>query len=112
MRCDSSAWTPPIVSRISTRPTLRAAGGTVLYLGFFSLSDRRADRYIFPVYSVVGACGAIVALRLFAPLRRLAERLDRRPAVVQASLFLLLFALHIAGGLLRLPTVKLWPPDS
>jgi 4-amino-4-deoxy-L-arabinose transferase-like glycosyltransferase len=85
---------------------------TVMYLGLFSLSDRRADRYIFPVYSVVGACGAVVALRLFAPLGRLAERLDRRPAVVQASLFLLLFALHIAGGVLRLPTVKLWPPDS
>jgi 4-amino-4-deoxy-L-arabinose transferase-like glycosyltransferase len=85
---------------------------TTLYLGLFSLSDRRADRYIFPVYSVVGACGAVVALRLFSPLRRLAERLDRRPVVVQASLFILLFALHIAGGLLRLPTVKLWPPDS
>jgi len=85
---------------------------TVLYVGLFSLSDRRADRYIFPVYSAVGACGALVALRLFSPLRRLAERLDRRPAVVQASLFLLLFALHIAGGMLRLPTLKLWPPDS
>lgn len=85
---------------------------TVLYVCLFSLSDRRADRYIFPVYYAVGACGALVALRRFAPLRRLAERLDRRPAVLQASLFLLLFALHVAGGVLRLPTVKVWPPDS
>ena len=51
---------------------------TALYLGLFSLSDRRADRYIFPVYFVVAACGAVVALGLFSPLRRLAERLNRQ----------------------------------
>jgi hypothetical protein len=85
---------------------------TVLYVGLFSLSDRRADRYIFPVYFAVGACGALVALRRSALFRRLAEKLDRRPAIAQASLFLVLFAVHVVGGLLRLPTVKLWPPDS
>ena len=36
---------------------LFAVATVVLYVGLFSLSDRRADRYIFPVYYVVGAAG-------------------------------------------------------
>jgi hypothetical protein len=106
--------------RSGTRPAvgpardglLFALGLALLYVGLFSLSDRRADRYIYPVYGAVAAAGALVALRLHPSLRRLAERLDRRPALLQASLFCLLFALHVLGGVLRLPTVKIWPPDS
>jgi 4-amino-4-deoxy-L-arabinose transferase-like glycosyltransferase len=86
---------------------------TALYLGLFSLSDRRADRYIFPVYYVVGAAGAVAALRASPLFRGVAERLDRWHAAWPPALFLLLFALHVAGGrLLRLPTIKLWAPDS
>jgi hypothetical protein len=86
---------------------------TALYVGLFSLSDRRADRYIFPVYYAVGAAGAVAALRASARFRGVAERLDRGGATWPAALFLVLFALHVAGGrLLRLPTIKLWPPDS
>jgi 4-amino-4-deoxy-L-arabinose transferase-like glycosyltransferase len=81
-----------------------------LYLGLFSLSDRRADRYVFPAYYALGAAGAVVALRRFAWLRRLAERFDRRPAG-PAALFVLLFLAHVAAGRLGLPTVKIWAPD-
>jgi 4-amino-4-deoxy-L-arabinose transferase-like glycosyltransferase len=79
-----------------------------LYVLLFSLSDRRADRYIFPVYYAVGAAGGVAALRLVPALRRLAGRLDRPwlPAAVWAAAF----AAHQFAGRLGLPTVKLWAP--
>jgi hypothetical protein len=81
-----------------------------LYLVLFSLSDRRADRYIFPAYYALGAAGAVVALRRWPWVRRIAERVDRHP-VAPATLFVVLFVLHVVGGRLGLPTVKLWAPD-
>jgi len=87
---------------------LFTAAVAALYVGLFSLSDRRADRYIFPVYYAVGAAGGVAALRLVPALRRLAERLDRpwvAPAVWAAA-----FAAHLIAGRLGLPTVKLWAP--
>src|SRR5262249_12278603 len=42
---------------------------TVLAVLAFSLSDRRADRYLFPVYYALGAAGAVIALRMFRGLR-------------------------------------------
>ena len=114
----SLALLAAVLSR-SGRTEARASGLgfvlalTGLYVGLFSLSDRRADRYIFPVYYAVGAAGTVAALRAWPRFRGVAERLDRWRAVGPAALFLLLFALHVAGGrLLRLPTIKLWPPDS
>jgi 4-amino-4-deoxy-L-arabinose transferase-like glycosyltransferase len=83
----------------------------VLYLGLFSLSDRRADRYVFPAYYALGAAGGIVAIRRFAWVRRLAERVDCWPAA-PAVLFLLLVVLHVTAGRLGLPTIKVWAPDS
>ncbi len=87
-------------------------GFAAFYLGAFSLSDRRADRYLFPVYYAVGAAGVIAALRAWPPLRSLAERLDRGRAWAPATLWLVLFALHLFAGRLGLPTVKVWAPDS
>jgi len=94
-----------------------AAGGLAfvlavagLYLVLFSLSDRRADRYVFPAYFALGAGGAIAALHRWGGLRRFAEAIDRHPAA-PAALFLLLFALHVGAGRLGLPTIKLWAPD-
>ncbi len=89
---------------------LFVAGTIALYVGLFSLSDRRADRYIFPVYYAVGALGAVAALRTFPRLRRLAERLDRPwvPAVVFAAAFLF----HLLAGRLGVPTIKFWAPDA
>ncbi len=79
-----------------------------LYVGLFSLSDRRADRYIFAAYYAVGAAGGVAALRLLPSLRRLADKLDRAwvPAAVWASAF----AAHLLAGRLGLPTVKVWTP--
>ena len=79
-----------------------------LYVGLFSLSDRRADRYIFPAYYAVGAAGGVAALRLVPPLRRLAARLDQ--PWVPAAVWALAFAAHLFAGRLGLPTLKVWVP--
>jgi hypothetical protein len=86
-------------------------GFSLLYIGLFSLSDRRADRYIFPVYYVVGAAGVVAALRAWPRLRSFTED-SLRPPWIPAALWLALFALHILGGQLGIPTVKVWAPDS
>ncbi len=79
-----------------------------LYVGVFGLSDRRADRYIFPVYYAVGAAGGVAALRLAAPLLRLARRLDR--AWVPPAVWAVTFAAHLCAGRIGVPTLKFWAP--
>jgi hypothetical protein len=83
---------------------LFAVGLTLLYVVAFSLSARRADRYVFPAYYAVGAAGAVLALSRSVRLRAAAERLDRpwvAPAVWAAT-----FAAHLVAGRLGLPTFK------
>jgi 4-amino-4-deoxy-L-arabinose transferase-like glycosyltransferase len=89
---------------------LFAAATVVLYLAVLSLSVRRADRYILPVYYAVGSAGAIAALRAWPRLLRFAERLDR--PWVPAAVWVVTFAAHLVAGRLGLPTVKLWAPDT
>jgi 4-amino-4-deoxy-L-arabinose transferase-like glycosyltransferase len=83
-----------------------AVAATVLYVGLFSLSDRRADRYLFPVYYAVGSAGGVAALRASTALARVAGALDR--PWVPAAAWALLFAAHVLAGRLGLPTVKVW----
>ena len=91
---------------------LFVVGFTLLYLGAFSLSDRRADRYIFPVYSAVGAAGLIAALRAWPRLQSFTERVQRGRPWLPAALWLALVVVHILAGRLGVPTVKVWAPDS
>jgi hypothetical protein len=84
---------------------LFAVATVVLYVGLFSLSQRRADRYIFPVYYVVGAAGGVAALRASTRLRGLAGALDR--PWVPAAVWTVTFAAHLFAGRLGLPTVKI-----
>jgi 4-amino-4-deoxy-L-arabinose transferase-like glycosyltransferase len=96
----------------STRAAL--AGGlfaiatVALYVGLFSLSDRRADRYVFPAYYAVGAAGGVAALRASTRLRRLAGTLDR--PWVPAAVWAVAFCAHLLAGRLGLPTIKVWTP--
>ncbi len=99
--------------RLAPGGFLFAAGVALLYLALFSLSDRRADRYIFPAYFAVAAGGAIAASRANASTTRLTEVLSRLPRWAPAALWLALVLLHVgAGRLLHLPTIKLWDPSS
>jgi 4-amino-4-deoxy-L-arabinose transferase-like glycosyltransferase len=83
-----------------------AVATTVLYVGLFSLSDRRADRYLFPAYYAVGAAGGVAALRASTALSRIAGALDR--PWVPAAVWAVAFAAHVLAGRLGLPTVKVW----
>jgi hypothetical protein len=88
--------------------TMFVVGATVLYLVAFGLADRRADRYIFPLYYLVGAAGAVTALRRWSGLARVAGQLDR-PWVPAALWCATLFAQPLAG-LAGLPIVKIGAP--
>jgi hypothetical protein len=71
----------------------------------FSIAHRKADRYIFPVYFLIGAAGAGVALRRSEGLSRLASKLDR--PWVPGALYLLLVLLTLLSTS-RLPRFTFW----
>ena len=73
--------------------------------GGLSLAHRKADRYLFPVYFIVGAAGAIDGVHRVAWLRRVVGRLDR--PWVPAAMYLVLFLLGLvtAGSL---PVFTFW----
>lgn len=92
------------------RGLLFAVGVAIVYVGVFSLSTRRAERYIFPAYVVVGAAGAVAALRRWPPMRSLAAAAERLGPCAAPLLWLLLFGLHLAGGRIGLPHIQVWNP--
>jgi hypothetical protein len=71
----------------------------------FSMGHRKADRYIFPVYFIVGAAGAVFAVHRVGWLGRVVERLDRPWVPAAWYLALFLAALLTAGSL---PAVTFW----
>jgi hypothetical protein len=89
-----------------------ALATTLLYLVPFAAAERKAERYIFPVYFVVAATGLIAAFARYPRLRALTARLDRAQPYATVLLWLALFALHIASGALHLPRIKIWAPDT
>jgi 4-amino-4-deoxy-L-arabinose transferase-like glycosyltransferase len=78
--------------------------GLILAAGF-SLAHRKADRYIFPVYFLIGAVGAADTLRRVPRLGRLVDRLDR-PWVAPAIYVALAILTIVTSG--RLPMPTLW----
>lgn len=89
-----------------------AAGVTLLYLLFFSMSDRDSIRYIFPSYYLFAACGFVVLMRVWTPLRSFAERLDRHGPIVPAAVWLATLLLGVAAFLLHVPRFKMWSPPG
>ena len=87
---------------------LLAAGITALYLFSMSLSDRRADRYIFPAYFAVAACGTVAALERSPRVLRVARVLDRGHPYVAPALWIVLLLLHIGAGIVGVPRFKPW----
>ena len=77
-----------------SRGLLFAALAAGVFIAAFAVADRRADRFIFPAYFLVGAAGAIAAIRWSPRLSRVVDVLDRPwvPAAFWLGLFLLRFA--------------------
>ncbi len=100
-----------LASREARVALLFTAGVAVTYLGFFSMGgERRAERYVFPVYYAVGIAGSLAAIARWPRLARLTQRLDHplAPPIV----FAVLFFLHLFGGLVDLPRIKWWKADA
>jgi hypothetical protein len=73
------------------------------YLVLFSVSDRVADRYIFPAYWLLGAAGLVALMRAWPAFRRRVDALDALHPVFAAALWLGLFALSLAAATLAAP---------
>jgi hypothetical protein len=82
-----------------------ALATTIVLLGVFSLAHRKADRYLFAVYFIVAAVGAIDAIHRFAWLRSLVDRLDR-PWVPAAAHVALVVLRLLVGDML--PQLTFW----
>jgi 4-amino-4-deoxy-L-arabinose transferase-like glycosyltransferase len=83
-----------------------SVGISLLYVVLFSLSDRHADRYIFPAYYLFAACGMILAANQLAWLHRIIERWDRHQQVFTPLLWLILFCLNLASGPAGVPHIE------
>jgi hypothetical protein len=77
-----------------------------LYVVLFSLSDRHADRYIFPAYYLFAACGIMAASSQSAWLHRILERWDRHHQIFTPMLWLILFCLNLASGPAGVPHIE------
>jgi len=83
-----------------------SVGVSLLYVVLFSLSDRHADRYIFPAYYLFAACGLISAANQSVWLHRIIERWDRHSQVFTPMLWLILFCLNLASGPAGVPHIE------
>jgi hypothetical protein len=81
---------------------------SMLYVVLLSVSDRRADRYIFPAYYMFAAGGMIAAAHQWQWVRRITERWDRHHQVLTPLLWLVLFAVNIASGPAGVPRVDVY----
>jgi hypothetical protein len=77
-----------------------------LYVVLFSLSDRHADRYIFPAYYLLAGCGLISAAYQSTWLKRVIERWDRHSQVFTPMLWLILFCVNLASGPAGVPHIE------
>ena len=81
----------------------------VVYVIAFSAFQRRAERYVFPVYFALAAWWAAYGFRAFPSIRRSTWRLSRACyPYEQAILWLLLVGLAMLAPSLNLPRIKLW----
>jgi hypothetical protein len=87
------------------RGLLFAIAASFALIVLFALSDRKADRFIFPAYYFMAAAGGITAIRWSPALSRAVDRLDR--PWVPAALWLALFLVRLATGS-HLPQFTFW----
>jgi hypothetical protein len=82
-----------------------AIAASFLLVLLFAVSDRKADRFIFPAYYFMATVGGVAAVRYSPALSRIVEGLDRPwvPAACWTSLFLL----RLATGS-HLPQFTFW----
>jgi len=85
----------------SARGILWALLTTAVFIGVLSPALVRAERFVFPTYFIIGAVGAVAAIRRSADARRLAEN-SARHSWLPAALWLVTFLLSLGSRTLRL----------
>jgi hypothetical protein len=93
------------MSRESVAGLMFALVSSALLVAGFALSDRKADRFIFPAYFILGGAGAITAVRCSPRFARVVDLLDK--PWVPAAFWLALFLLRLASGA-HLPRFTFW----
>jgi hypothetical protein len=73
---------------------------TAVSIAIWTPAAVRAERFIFVAYYVIGALGAVAAVRRFAGMSRLVARLDRY-AWLPTAVWFLTFVLNLASRELR-----------
>ena len=83
--------------------------GSLAVMVFFSLSDRKADRYIFPAYILLALAGVLVFLKVRPRVVDLLRRQERRlPAYLSLILVVLTFLrIFFHSHLYRF--IRFWP---
>ena len=93
------------MSRESRSGLAFAAISSAVLVVAFALSDRKADRFIFPAYFILGGAGALTAFRCSPRMSRVVEVLDK--PWVPAACWLVLFLVRLASGG-QLPRFTFW----
>jgi len=81
----------------------------LVIIAFFSLSDRKADRYIFPAYFFAALAGLFVFFGLRPKIRELFEKWERRLPVVLSLTLIALTFLRIFFHSRLYKFVRFWP---
>ena len=91
--------TPPL-DAVTTRGLLWTVAITVTYVAALSPALVRAERFVFPLYFVIGAVGVATAIRTVPSIANLAIRADRYPSLPIVVWFVT-FLLSLASRVMR-----------
>lgn len=108
----SQRWPVAAARELCKNPELRhillpVLAAALVWPFMFSFSDRRADRYIFPAYYLVGAAGAVIGIRRFVHVRRATALVERACPFEQVVVWVALVLLSLAAALVNLPRIRL-----
>ena len=85
-------------------------GASALIILFFSLFDRKADRYIFPVYILLAAAGAWVLVQKKSSFRSFFEKRRAHFSLILAVLLVVMTLLRIYFHTYHYRFIRLWSP--
>jgi hypothetical protein len=83
--------------------------GSLAVIVFFSLSDRKADRYIFPAYILLALAGLMVFLKARPKIVEFLRRRERRLPVLLSVMLVVLTLIRIFFHSHLYTFIRFWP---
>ena len=105
-------WVAPKKRKIGRLrdPLLRfLVAGSLAVIVFFSLSDRKADRYIFPAYILLALAGLMVFLKARPKVTDWLRRRERRLPVYLGAMLVVLTLIRIFFHSHLYRFIRIWP---